>query len=219
MPGAVGGGGAAGGIREISSSDLEVVEQHLHVDRVESIDEMACRLPSNLNGEEVALGIAARIKGAMRRELGEFVKCSIGIAPNRFLAKVGSDMQKPDGLVVLRGGGIEGEVDGVAGAGLAGGWGKDGGAAGGGGGGHDGGVVGVFGGIDGAGVRGRVGRYFWRNLHGEMVEEGETMRGSLSHSNVLSPERRTAEGARACWCGWCTRGRPGCGTWGMRRGR
>ena len=30
------------------------------------------------------------------------MRCSIGIAPNRYLAKVGTELQKPDGLVVLR---------------------------------------------------------------------------------------------------------------------
>ena len=29
------------------------------------------------------------------------MRCSIGIAPNRYLAKVGTELQKPDGLVVL----------------------------------------------------------------------------------------------------------------------
>src|SRR5947209_12355645 len=37
---------------------LEIVETILHVDRVESIDEMACRLPSNLNDEATARQIA-----------------------------------------------------------------------------------------------------------------------------------------------------------------
>ena len=31
----------------------------------------------------------------------DWIRCSIGIAPNKFLAKTASDMQKPDGLTVL----------------------------------------------------------------------------------------------------------------------
>src|SRR4051812_31162025 len=80
---------------------LEIVENFLHVDRVESIDEMACSLPSNLNDEATARDIASQIKGAFREELGASIRCSIGIAPNRFLSKVASDMQKPDGLIFL----------------------------------------------------------------------------------------------------------------------
>jgi len=37
----------------------------------------------------------------LRDEVGECLTASIGLAPNRFLAKVASDMQKPDGLTAL----------------------------------------------------------------------------------------------------------------------
>ena len=34
-------------------------------------------------------------------DVGETLRCSIGMAPNRYLAKIASDMQKPDGLIGL----------------------------------------------------------------------------------------------------------------------
>ncbi|MDD5168734.1 MAG: DNA polymerase IV, partial [Syntrophales bacterium] len=43
--------------------------------------------------------IAARIKEGIREKTG--LTCSIGIAPNKLLAKIASDMDKPDGLTIL----------------------------------------------------------------------------------------------------------------------
>ena len=44
-------------------------------------------------------GIAGRIKAGIKEKTG--LTCSIGIAHNKLLAKIASDMQKPDGVTVL----------------------------------------------------------------------------------------------------------------------
>lgn len=81
---------------------VEAVESCVHVDEVLSIDEMACDLPLNFREPDRARGLALKIKQAIAEQAGSCLRCSIGIAPNRFLAKTASDMQKPDGLVVLQ---------------------------------------------------------------------------------------------------------------------
>ena len=66
-----------------------------------SIDEMACWVGGLDRGREAEMRLGQNIKRAIYARLGDSMRCSIGIAPNIFLGKVASDMQKPDGLTRL----------------------------------------------------------------------------------------------------------------------
>ena len=81
---------------------IEEIERHLPVTSVCSIDEVACRLMDNEISVERSTEIAQSIKTGIANNIGPNMRCSIGIAPNRYLAKVGTELQKLDGLVVLR---------------------------------------------------------------------------------------------------------------------
>lgn len=80
---------------------LEEVEHHMPITAVCSIDEVACRLMNNENSVERATEIALAVKAGLARNVGDYIRCSIGIAPNRYLAKVATDLHKPNGLTVL----------------------------------------------------------------------------------------------------------------------
>ena len=54
-----------------------------------------------VNPFEEAVRIANIIKRRMKKEVGDYLTCSVGIAENKLLAKIGSDMQKPDGMVIV----------------------------------------------------------------------------------------------------------------------
>ena len=79
---------------------IEIVESCTHVEKVLSIDEMVCVLTGSQQLKENALKLAAKIKREINKQY-EFIHCSIGIAPNTFLAKLASNMQKPNGCVVI----------------------------------------------------------------------------------------------------------------------
>ncbi|AXC14285.1 DNA polymerase IV [Acidisarcina polymorpha] len=80
---------------------IEAVETCVPITAVMSIDEMACRLIGREQPLLAALDLARRVKLAVRERAGSTLKCSVGLAQNRYLAKIASDMEKPDGLVAL----------------------------------------------------------------------------------------------------------------------
>lgn len=80
---------------------IAAIETEIPVTHIRSIDEVACRLMDNEQQPEVAIALARRVKAAVQRDVGVMLRSSVGLACNMFLAKLASDMQKPDGLTVI----------------------------------------------------------------------------------------------------------------------
>jgi len=64
-----------------------------------SIDEAIINLTSYTYIHKDPIALARQIKTDIRNTVGEYITCSIGIAANVFLAKLATEIQKPDGLV------------------------------------------------------------------------------------------------------------------------
>ncbi|MES2214775.1 MAG: DNA-directed DNA polymerase [Pseudomonadota bacterium] len=77
------------------------IDKHLLVDHVFSIDEGACRLTGTLQHEDNAIKIARTIQNSLKRTIGDIISCSIGIASNKFIAKIASNIIKPNGVTVI----------------------------------------------------------------------------------------------------------------------
>ncbi len=86
---------------EYSHKIVAAVERVCPVAHTPSIDEMVCQLMGRERNPPTARKISLDIKQAIKDDVGETLRCSIGMAPNRYLAKIASDMQKPDGLIGL----------------------------------------------------------------------------------------------------------------------
>jgi DNA polymerase-4 len=80
---------------------LTEINKYIPIEIISSIDEVACKLIGNQKQENQARQLAKIIKKGIQKNVGEYIRCSIGIAPNRFLAKTASNLEKPDGLQIL----------------------------------------------------------------------------------------------------------------------
>ena len=80
---------------------LTEIDKYIPIEIIASIDEVACKLMGKQQQENKARKLAITIKEGIQKNIGEYIRCSIGIAPNRFLAKTASNLEKPNGLQVL----------------------------------------------------------------------------------------------------------------------
>lgn len=176
---------------------VQAVHSVLPVERVMSIDEMVCNLIGREREEQNARAIAQKIKATIAKDVGEYMKCSIGIGPNAYLSKTASDMQKPDGLVVIHKNDLPkilytlqlNELTGIGRRMYQRLWRN--------------GIYTVealcnlsplqmrdiWGGIEG--------ERLWMNLRGDYVAPIETNKSTVGHSRVLEPALRTMHGAMA----------------------
>jgi len=172
------------------------IERHIPVTKVCSIDEVACRLLDNENQDASVRALAARIKAGIRDNVGDWLRCSIGVAPNRLLAKLASDMMKPDGLVILNGEELPQRLFGLQLTDIAGIGAK------------------MAKRLAGSGINdiaqlcaraprtagsawgGTDGDRLWYALHGYDLPSKPTQERSIGHSHVLAPKNRGAEPAR-----------------------
>ncbi|KKR43801.1 MAG: DNA-directed DNA polymerase, DNA polymerase IV [Microgenomates group bacterium GW2011_GWC1_41_20] len=77
----------------------ELISEYTNDFSPKSIDEFVLNLrdyPALRNGSIKAVG--REIKMRIKKEIGEWLTVSVGIAPNRYLAKIAAGLKKPDGL-------------------------------------------------------------------------------------------------------------------------
>lgn len=85
---------------DVSHEVMEILDSFSPLVEPLSIDEafMDCSGTENLFGPPIELG--KRIKNTVRNETG--LTASVGIASNKSIAKIASDLQKPDGLTICQ---------------------------------------------------------------------------------------------------------------------
>ena len=84
---------------ETAARIFSILKEYTPLVEVASIDEAYLDITESLLLYKSPSHIAQSIKNQIQE--GEQLTCSIGVAPNKLLAKLGSRLKKPDGLVVI----------------------------------------------------------------------------------------------------------------------
>jgi len=88
-----------GRYKEISQKVRAIIAGYAEAIETISLDEAFFDLSHHGSTTEAVTAVAREIKGRVHRETG--LTCSVGLAANRFLAKLGSELGKPDGFMVI----------------------------------------------------------------------------------------------------------------------
>jgi len=91
--------GSHGVYGRVSKQVFEILERFSPAIQPISVDEAFLDVTGSTNLFGTPVEMAIEIRRLVREELE--LTCSVGIAPNKFLAKLASDMNKPDGYTVI----------------------------------------------------------------------------------------------------------------------
>ena len=86
--------------KEMSKKIMAILREFSPQVEVVSIDEAYMDISGSQRLQGDPEVVAMDIKNEIKNNLG--LTCSVGVAPGKFLAKVASDMDKPDGLTIIR---------------------------------------------------------------------------------------------------------------------
>jgi len=94
---------------EISQQIREIFEQYTPLVEPLSLDEAFL----DVTGSETLFGSSAEIGRLIKQQIRVELRlvASVGVAPNKFVAKIASDLQKPDGFLVVEPGQIQAFLD------------------------------------------------------------------------------------------------------------
>lgn len=86
----------------ITKKFISIVNDYSPIVEVFSIDEMFVDVSQTQDlYSGGAYQMAIEIKNRVRNELGDWIRCSVGVSFTKLLAKLASELKKPDGLVFL----------------------------------------------------------------------------------------------------------------------
>jgi len=85
----------------ISREVFKILENYTPLIEIFSIDEAFLDLTNICKNTQEACGVIRTIKNRIKAEIGDYLTCSAGVSHNKLLAKLASEMQKPDGLTII----------------------------------------------------------------------------------------------------------------------
>ncbi len=87
--------------QKISDNIMSILRNYADAFEQVSIDEAYMDVTSKVNGSfEESLKLAQQMKAAVKQHIG--VTCSVGIGPNKLVAKIASEQDKPDGITIVK---------------------------------------------------------------------------------------------------------------------